>query len=65
MAYVNMIEDYLGKKAQIKFLPLQQGDVENTISDISKVSKLGYLPATNVKAGVKKFLDWYVDYYSI
>lgn len=65
MTYVNMIEDYLGKKAQIKFLPLQQGDIENTISDISKVSKLGYLPATNVKEGVKKFLDWYVDYYSI
>ena len=63
MTYVSMIEEYLGKKAKINFLPLQQGDVENTVSDISKASKLGYLPVTDVKSGVKKFLDWYLEYY--
>jgi UDP-glucuronate 4-epimerase len=63
MTYVSTIEDYLGKKAKINFLPLQQGDVENTVSDISKASKLGYMPVTDVKSGVKKFLDWYLDYY--
>ena len=63
MTYVSMIEGYLGKKAKINFLPLQQGDVENTVSDISKASKLGYMPVTDIKSGVKKFLDWYLDYY--
>ena len=63
MTYVSLIEEFLGKKAKINFLPLQQGDVENTISDISKISKLGYKPSTDVRTGVKNFLDWYLDYH--
>jgi UDP-glucuronate 4-epimerase len=63
MTYVSLIEEFLDKKAKLNFLPLQRGDVENTISDISKISHLGYQPTTNVRAGVKSFLDWYIDYH--
>ena len=63
MTYVSLIEEFLGKKAKIKFLPIQQGDVEDTISDITKISKLGYQPVINVREGVKNFLDWYLAYY--
>jgi len=63
MSYVSLIEEFLDKKALIKYLPLQQGDVEDTISDITKISTLGYQPLTNIRTGVKNFLDWYLEYH--
>ena len=62
--YVSIIEKYLGKKALINKMPLQKGDVIDVSSNINKISsKLKYMPKTNVELGVKKFIDWYLDYY--
>jgi len=62
--YVSIIEKHLGKKALINKMPLQKGDVINVSSNISKISnKLKYKPQTDVELGVKKFIDWYLDYY--
>tara|TARA_B100001750_G_C14988423_1_gene341309 strand:- start:25 stop:522 length:498 start_codon:yes stop_codon:yes gene_type:complete len=62
--YVSIIEKYLGKKALINKMPLQKGDVIDVSSSISKISnQLKYKPQTNVELGVKKFIDWYLDYY--
>ncbi len=56
---ISTIEDVLGKKAQINRLPLQQGDVIKTVSDITKAQKLlGYKPKTNLKEGIRKFIEW-------
>ena len=64
MEYINLIEECLNKKANIDFLPLQAGDVVQTQADISISSKeLGYYPKVDVKDGIKKFIDWYLDYY--
>ena len=64
MDYINLIEECLHKKANINFLPLQAGDVVQTQADISISSKeLGYYPQVDVKDGIKKFIDWYLDYY--
>ncbi|MDA8709805.1 NAD-dependent epimerase [Gammaproteobacteria bacterium] len=64
MEYINLIEEYLQKKAKIKYLPLQQGDVVRTQSDLSSInSSLGYSPKINVKVGVRNFIEWYLDYY--
>jgi UDP-glucuronate 4-epimerase len=64
MEYINLIEECLNKKANINFLPLQAGDVVQTQADISISSKeLGYYPKVDVKDGIKKFIDWYLDYY--
>ena len=64
MKYINLIEEYLQKKAKIKYLPLQQGDVVSTQSDLSSInSSLGYSPKINVKVGVRNFIEWYLDYY--
>ena len=60
---LNVLKDRIVQIALIKYLPLQQGDVEDTISDISKISKLGYQPLTNIRTGVKNFLDWYLEYH--
>jgi len=64
MKYIELIEQNLGMEAKINFLPLQDGDVEKTYSDISKIQSLvGYSPKTNVETGVKNFIKWYLEYY--
>lgn len=53
------IERVLGKKAQINKMPMQPGDVDKTVSDISKAQRLlGYYPHTSFEQGVRKFIEW-------
>ena len=53
------IEKVLGKKAKIKELPEQPGDVPLTCADISKAKKLlGYNPKTKLNEGLPKFVEW-------
>ena len=64
MRYIELIEKYLGKKAQKNLLPLQQGDVPDTFADVEDlVRDVGYKPATSVEEGVRRFIEWYVGYY--
>ncbi len=57
---VETIERELNKKAIIKYLPMQPGDVEKTYADISKAKNLiGYEPCTPFEEGIKKFVRWY------
>lgn len=63
--YIQLIEKYLAKKAKIKLLPLQAGDVPDTYADVSNLEQaVGYKPTTTVETGVKSFLDWYVEYFA-
>jgi len=62
--FIEEIEKNCGKKAKKEFLPLQPGDVVNTSADISKAKKiLGYNPQVEIADGVKKFVEWYKEYY--
>jgi UDP-glucuronate 4-epimerase len=55
------IEQALGRKAEIRQLPEQPGDVPLTCADISKARRLlGYLPTTPLREGLPKFVDWYL-----
>ena len=64
MDYIAAIEDCLGLVAKKRFLPLQEGDVEKTASDSSALeSWVGFKPKTSVKTGVRKFVEWYKEYY--
>ncbi len=66
MDYVRMIEETVGKKAELEFLPMQKGDAVKSAADISKArAKLGYNPKTTIKEGVPKFVEWYRSYYNI
>ena len=61
---IKEIERKLKMKAKIKFLPLQKGDIPNTNSDSNKLyNKIKFKPKTNYKSGIKKFIDWYQNYY--
>ncbi len=64
MRYIEVIEECLGTKAEKRFLPLQLGDVPDTFADIDDlVRDVGYRPATPVEVGVRRFVDWFCEYY--
>lgn len=62
--FIEAIEERLGKKAVKEFLPIQPGDVAATIADVKDLmDDLGYKPATPVKTGINRFIDWYLSYF--
>ena len=63
--FIKEIEKELGKKAIRNYMPLQKGDVKQTLSDISLLKRITkYNPKTNYKTGIKNFLNWYQEYYN-
>lgn len=66
MKYIEVLEECLGRTAEKNLLPLQPGDVPDTWADVEDlVRDVGYRPTTPVEEGIKRFVDWYVDYYDI
>ncbi|HEX3679120.1 MAG TPA: NAD-dependent epimerase [Galbitalea sp.] len=64
MRYIEVIEECLGRKAEKNFLPMQLGDVPETYADIDDlVRDVGYRPATPIESGVRRFVEWFCDYY--
>ncbi|HIE33573.1 MAG TPA: NAD-dependent epimerase/dehydratase family protein [Candidatus Altiarchaeales archaeon] len=64
--FIEIIEDYLGKNAERKYLPMQLGDVRRTYADISKARKLlKWKPKVPIEDGIRNFIDWYGGYYGI
>ena len=65
MAFIETIEDALGKKAAKNLLPMQDGDVPATYADIeSLTAAVGFAPSTPLKEGIAKFVAWYQEYYA-
>ena len=59
---ISMIEGALSKKAKIKQLPMQPGDVMATYADISKARRLlDYKPSFPVAKGIEQTVKWYLD----
>jgi len=64
MRYIAVLEEKLGRKAELNLLPMQPGDVARTEADVEETRKaLDYQPKTSIEVGVGKFVDWYLDYY--
>jgi UDP-glucuronate 4-epimerase len=64
MRYIELLETYLGRTAEKNLLPLQAGDVPDTWADIEDLQRdVGYTPATPVEVGVRRFVDWYLEYH--
>ena len=64
MEFINILEEELGVKAIRKYEDMKQGDVESTYADISEIKKwIDYKPSTSIKVGIKKFIEWYKNYY--
>ncbi len=66
LSFISAIENYVGKTAEKVMLPLQPGDVVDTFADTSLLKEwVGSVPETPIRDGVKSFVDWYRDYYSL
>ena len=66
MAFIEAIEKALGQPAKKNFMDMQPGDVPATWANGDLLKSLtGYTPKTDVETGVKAFVDWYRDYYSV
>lgn len=59
---IELIERELGKKASMKRLPEQPGDVHRTYADIGKAERfLQYRPKVSIEHGIRLFVDWYKE----
>lgn len=66
MDYIHALEEALDIEAQKNYLPMQAGDVLTTSADVSKLASwIDFKPNTSVKVGVKKFANWYRDFYGV
>jgi UDP-glucuronate 4-epimerase len=66
LEYIGVIEECLGRKANLDLLPMQPGDVPSTMADVSELEKtVGFRPATTVREGVRRFIDWYREFYAV
>jgi UDP-glucuronate 4-epimerase len=63
--FISTIERACKRKAKCINLPMQPGDVPITYADIDDIKNLyNFKPKTNISTGIKKFVDWYINYYS-
>ena len=66
MDFINAIEIASGKKAKIKFKPMQPGDVVGTAASIIKLNAInGFEPKTDINTGIQNFVDWFKKYYKV
>ena len=64
--FIAAIEDAAGRPAERQMLPMQPGDVPATWAYTTLLRALsGYAPQTEVRDGVKQYVDWFRDYYGV
>ena len=64
--FIGAIESALGRKAEKRLLPLQDGDVPATYANTDLLNDwVGFVPGTTVQDGVTRFIAWYRDYYKV
>ena len=66
LRYIEVLEQCLGRKATLRMLPLQAGDVPATEADCTDLARdMGYAPSVTVEDGVARFVAWYREYYGV
>lgn len=64
LRFIEILEQCLQKKAVLELLPMQPGDVLRTCADVTDLERaVGFRPSTPIDAGLRKFVDWYREYY--
>ena len=64
MNMINILEKNLNKKAKINFLPMQPGDIYQTQSSTKNLERYAnYKSKTEIKTGIKNFVDWFLSYH--
>ncbi|MDG5747259.1 NAD-dependent epimerase/dehydratase family protein [Qipengyuania sp. XHP0207] len=66
MDMIDAVENALGIAADKNFMEMQAGDVPATWADTQLLQSLtGYVPQTDIRDGVRRFVEWYRDYYQV
>lgn len=66
LRFIGLIEQALGRKAELALEPLQAGDVPETYADIEAIRRdVGYEPTTPIDVGIPRFVDWYREYHGV
>ncbi len=61
--FVRLLEKLTGRKANLRMLPMQPGDVLTTLADTSKFQiRYGYAPRTSLKEGMTRFVKWFNEF---
>jgi UDP-glucuronate 4-epimerase len=64
--FIAALERCLGKQAQRRLLPMQPGDVPATFADVDDLMRdVGFRPDTPIQEGIRRFTDWYREYYRV
>ena len=64
MEFVSILEKCIGKKAKIKFVKFQPGDVKSTFADMTEFKRLTEFEfRTPLEVGLTKFVSWYTSYF--
>ena len=70
LTFVNTLEECLkeagviNKPVEKEFLPMQPGDVYQTFADTAELEKdFGFKPQTSLRDGLRKFAEWYKEFY--
>lgn len=66
MEYINALEAALGIEVKKNLMSMQPGDVPATFADVSSLEAITHFrPSTPVKEGVRRFIEWYKEYYGV
>ncbi len=66
MHVIATLEATLGRKAEIRLLPMQPGDVPETYADVEDLTRdVGFKPATPIEEGIARFVAWFREFYKV
>ena len=64
--FINILEDIIGLRADMKFVEMQPGEAKETYSDNTDLYNwIGFKPKISISEGLNTFVDWYLDYFNI
>lgn len=64
--FIAVLEEALGRKAEVRLEPMQPGDVPATYADIEESRRdLGFEPTTSIRDGIPRFVQWYKGHYRV
>ena len=64
MNFIQIMEETTGKRALLNMKDMQPGDVLTTYADTTHLEQdFDYKPSTTIEEGIKKFYEWFINYY--
>jgi UDP-glucuronate 4-epimerase len=66
MRFIGVLEEAIGRRAELEMLPMQPGDVPATYADVADLERdTGFRPSTRIEDGLARLVAWYRDYYRL